>query len=179
MYVRERINPWGWENYLRDKVVSRHRSREGYKKNSGALNVYKSTVASIILKWKRLWTTNILLTFGHPIKLSYQGWMALSRQATKNARVTIYDIPSNLVDKKETYRRTTITWALHQSGLYSSSGQPEAIPQRAYNSLLGVSQKAPEFLSDKKKQNPLIWRHNSSCHVSRKSVTSPHLTSPH
>ena len=37
---------------LRDRIVARHRSGQGYKKNSAALKVPKSTVASIILKWK-------------------------------------------------------------------------------------------------------------------------------
>ncbi len=34
---------------LRDRIVARHRSGQGYKKNSAALKVPKSTVASIIL----------------------------------------------------------------------------------------------------------------------------------
>ncbi|KAF3706550.1 hypothetical protein EXN66_Car022242 [Channa argus] len=38
---------------LRDRIVSRHRSREGYKKISAALKVPMSTVASIICKWKK------------------------------------------------------------------------------------------------------------------------------
>ena len=43
---------------LRDRIVSRHRSGEGYKKISAALKVPKSTVASIILKWKKFGITN-------------------------------------------------------------------------------------------------------------------------
>jgi transposase len=38
---------------LRDRIVSRHRSGEGYQKMATALKVHKNTVASIILKWKR------------------------------------------------------------------------------------------------------------------------------
>ncbi len=40
---------------LRDRIVARHRSGQGYKKKSAALKVPKSTVASIILKWKTFW----------------------------------------------------------------------------------------------------------------------------
>ena len=36
---------------LRDRIVSSHRSREGYRKMSAALKVPKNTVASIIFKW--------------------------------------------------------------------------------------------------------------------------------
>ncbi len=42
---------------LRDRIVSRHRSGEGYTKMYSALKVPKSTVASIILKWKKFGTT--------------------------------------------------------------------------------------------------------------------------
>ena len=35
---------------LRDRIVSRHRSAEGYQKMSAALKVPKNTVASIILE---------------------------------------------------------------------------------------------------------------------------------
>ncbi len=43
------------------------------KKNSAALKVPKSTVASIILKWKRFGTTRTLPRAGRPAKLSYRG----------------------------------------------------------------------------------------------------------
>ena len=38
---------------LRDRIVSRHRSGEGYQNISAALMVPKNTVASIILKWEK------------------------------------------------------------------------------------------------------------------------------
>ena len=40
----------------RDRIVSRHRSGEGYQNISAALKVSKNTVASIILKWKKFGT---------------------------------------------------------------------------------------------------------------------------
>ncbi len=45
---------------LRDRTMARHRSGQGYKKMSAALKVPKSTVASIILKWKTFGTTRNL-----------------------------------------------------------------------------------------------------------------------
>ena len=45
---------------LRVRIVSRHRSGEGYQKMSAALKVPKSTVASIFLKWKKFGTTKTL-----------------------------------------------------------------------------------------------------------------------
>ena len=43
---------------LQDRIVSRHRSGEGYQKMYAALKVHKNTVASIILKWKKFGTTD-------------------------------------------------------------------------------------------------------------------------
>uniref|UniRef100_A0A4W5KL89 C2H2-type domain-containing protein n=1 Tax=Hucho hucho TaxID=62062 RepID=A0A4W5KL89_9TELE len=58
---------------LRDRIVSRHRSGEGYQKISAALKVPKNTVASIILKWKKFGTTKTLPRAGRPAKLSNRG----------------------------------------------------------------------------------------------------------
>ena len=58
------VHKWAWELInnrfcspaeLRDRIVLRHWSGEGYM--SAALKVPKSTVASIILKWKKFGTT--------------------------------------------------------------------------------------------------------------------------
>jgi hypothetical protein len=56
-----------------DRIVSRHRSGEGYPKNSAALKVHKNTVAFIILKWKKFGTTKTLPRAGHLDKLSNGG----------------------------------------------------------------------------------------------------------
>ena len=61
---------------LRDRIVLRHRYGEGYQNISTALKVPKNTVTSIILKWKKLRTTN-------------RGRRALVREVTKNLMVTL------------------------------------------------------------------------------------------
>jgi hypothetical protein len=77
---------------LRDMIVSRHRSGEGYKNISAALKIVKNTVASIILKWKKFRTTKTLLGAGRPAKLSNQGGRALAREVTKNPMVTLTEL---------------------------------------------------------------------------------------
>jgi transposase len=57
---------------FRDRIVLRYRSGEGYQKHSVALKDPKNTVASIILKWKKLGTTKTLSRSGRPAKLSNQ-----------------------------------------------------------------------------------------------------------
>jgi transposase len=73
---------------LRYRIVSRHRSGEGYQNISAALKAPKNTVATIILKWKKFGTTNTLPRAGRPDKLSNRGRRALDRELTKNPMVT-------------------------------------------------------------------------------------------
>jgi transposase len=73
---------------LRDRILLRHRSEEGYQKMSTALKVPKNTVASIILKWKKFGTTKTLPRAGRPAKLSNPGRRALVREVTKNPMFT-------------------------------------------------------------------------------------------
>jgi hypothetical protein len=92
------------------------------------LNVPKNTVASIILKWKKFGTTKTLPRAGRQDKLSNLGSRALVREVTKNPMVTLTELQRSSVEMGEPSRRTTISAALHQLGLYGS-GQMEATPQ--------------------------------------------------
>jgi transposase len=58
---------------LRDRIVLRQRSGEGYQNISAALKIPKNTVASIILKWKKFGTTKTHPRAGRLDKLSNRG----------------------------------------------------------------------------------------------------------
>ena len=105
--------PWYVE--LRDMIVSRHRSGEGYQKMSVAMKVPNNTVASIILKWKKFGTNKPLPRAGHPAKLSNRGRRALVRNVTKNLMVTLTELQSSFVEMGEPSR---ISAALQQSSHY-------------------------------------------------------------
>ena len=77
---------------LRDRILSRHRSEEGYQKMSSALKVPKNTVASIILKWKKFGTTKTLPRAGRLAKLSNRGRRSLVWDVTKNLMVTLTEL---------------------------------------------------------------------------------------
>ncbi len=85
------------------------------QKKSAALKVPKSTVASIILKWKTLGMTRTLPRAGRPAKLSYRGRRALVRgkEEPKDHCGWAPEMHSG-----ESCKKSTITAALHQSGLY-------------------------------------------------------------
>ena len=91
---------------------------ERLQKNSAALKIPKSTVASIILTWKKFGTIRTLPRAGCPVKLSNQGRKALVREVTKNLMVTLAELQRSCVEIGETSRRTTITAMLHRPGLY-------------------------------------------------------------
>ena len=77
---------------LPDRIVSRHRSGEGYQTFSVALKVPKDTVSSIILKWKKFGPTKTLPRAGRPAKLSSRGRRVLVREVTKNPMVTLTEL---------------------------------------------------------------------------------------
>uniref|UniRef100_A0AAZ3QHY7 Sleeping Beauty transposase HTH domain-containing protein n=1 Tax=Oncorhynchus tshawytscha TaxID=74940 RepID=A0AAZ3QHY7_ONCTS len=77
---------------LRVRIVSRHRSEEGYQNISAALKVPKNTVASIILKWKKFGITKTLPRAGRSAKLSNLGRRALVGEVTTNPMVTLKEL---------------------------------------------------------------------------------------
>jgi hypothetical protein len=113
---------------LQDRILLRHKSGEGYRNISAALKIPRNTVAFIILKRKKFGTTKTLPRAGRLAKLSNRGRRALVKEVTKNPMVPLTELQSFSVEMREPSRRTTISAALHQSGLYGR-GQTEVTPQ--------------------------------------------------
>ncbi len=133
---------------LRDRIVARHRSGQGYKKNSAALKVPKSTVASIILKWKTFGTTRTLPRAGRPAKLSYRGRRALVREVKKNPKITVAELQRCIREMGESCRKSTITAALHQSGLYGRVARRKPLlSARHMKACMEFAKKTPEGFS--------------------------------
>ncbi len=117
---------------LRDKVVERHRSGEGYKKISKALNIPWSTVKSIIKKWKVYGTTQNLLRAGCPPKLSSRVRRALVREASKRPMTTLKDLQRSMAEMEETVHVSTIAQVLHKSGLYGRVARRKPFLKKAH-----------------------------------------------
>ena len=64
--------------------------------------------------------SRLFLELARPDKLCNQGRRALVREVNKNPMVTLTELQSSSVDMEEPSRRTTISAALHQSGLDGS-----------------------------------------------------------
>src|SRR4029434_8479055 len=99
--------------HLRNRIVSRHRSGEGYGNISATLQVPKSTVATIIRKWKKFGTTKNLPRPGHPAKRNNHGRRAIASEVSRNPMVTLTELQRILVEMGEPSRKTTISAALY------------------------------------------------------------------
>ncbi len=137
---------------LRDRIVARHRSGQGYKNISAAL---KSTV-SIILKWKTFGMTRTLPRAGRPAKLSYRGRRALVREVKKNPKITVAELQRCIREMGESCRKSTITAALHQSGLYDRVARRKPLLSARY--MKARMEFAKKHLKDSKMvTNKILW----------------------
>ncbi len=127
---------------LRDRIVARHRSGQGYKNISAALKVPKSTVASIILKWKTFGMTRTLPRTGRPAKLSYRGRRALVREVKKNPKITVAELQRCIREMGESCRKSIHHCSPPPVGALWQSGPTEASPQ------CKIHEKTPEGLQD-------------------------------
>ncbi len=166
---------------LRDRIVARHRSGQGYKNISAALKVPKSTVASIILKWKTFGTTRTLPRAGRPAKLSYRGRRALVREVKKNPKITVAELQRCIREMGESFRKSTITAALHQSGLYGRVARRKPLLSARHMKKQLKDSKIPRS----KVTNKILWSDetkiellglNSKRYVWRKPGTAHHLS---
>ncbi len=157
--------------------MARRRSGQGYKNISAALKVPKSTVASIILKWQTFGTTRTLPRAGRPAKLSYRGRRALVREVKKNPKITVAELQRCIREMGESCRKSTITAALHQSGLYGRVAQRKP--------LLSARHMKARMEDSKMVTNKIIWSDetkielfglNSKRYVWRKPGTAHHLS---
>ncbi|KAG2458101.1 TCB1 transposase, partial [Polypterus senegalus] len=141
---------------LRDRIVSKHKSGEGYRKISAALKVPMSTVASIIRKWKKFKTTRTLPRAGRPSKLSDRGRRALVREVTKNPMVTLSELQRSSVERGEPSRRTTISAAIHQSGLYGTVARRKPLLSKRH--MAARLEFAKRHLKDSQNmRNKILW----------------------
>ncbi|KAI2648153.1 Transposable element Tcb1 transposase [Labeo rohita] len=141
---------------LRDRIVAKQRSGQGYKNISAALKVPKSTVASIILKWKTFGTTRTLPRAGRPAKLSYRGRRALVREVKKYPKITVAELQRCSWEMGESCRKLTITAALHQSGLYGRVTRQK--PLLSARHMKACMEFAKKHLKDSKMvKNKILW----------------------
>ena len=129
----------------------------------------------IILKWKKFGTTKTLPRAGPPAKLSNRERRALVREATKIQMVTLTELQSSSVEMGEPSRRTTISAALHQSGLHGRVARwKPLLNKRHMTACLEFTKRQLRTLT---MRNKILWIElislNAKRHVWRKPGTIP------
>ncbi len=134
-------------------------------------------MASIILKWKTFGTTRTLPRAGRPAKLSYRGRRALVREVKKTPKITVAELQRCIREMGESCRKSTITAALHQSGLYGRVARRKP--------LLSARHMKKHLKDSKMVTNKILWSDetkielfglNSKRYVWRKPGTAHHLS---
>ena len=115
-----------------DYGLESHRSGDGYKNISKALNILWSTIKTIIMKWKEYGTTKILPLSGRPSKLDDQARRRLIREATKRPKATLKELHAFMAKTGHCVHLTTILQALHKSGLYGRVARRTTLLKKAY-----------------------------------------------
>jgi len=135
-----------------------------------------STVASIIHKWKKFGTTRTLPRAGHPAKLSDRWRRALVRDVTENPMVTLTELQRFSVERGEPSRRTTISAALHQSGLYGRVARRKPLLSKRHMTARLEFAKCHLKESQTMRSTKIeLFGLNSKRHVWRKPGTAHHL----
>lgn len=93
---------------VRDTVVEKFKAGSGYRKISQALNIPRSTVQAIILKWKEYQTTANLPRPGRPSKLSAHTRRRLIRDAAKRPMITLDELQRSTAEVGDSVHRTTM-----------------------------------------------------------------------
>lgn len=92
---------------VRDKVVEKYKSWLGYKKISKSLMIPRSTIKSIIIKWKEHGTTANLPKKGSPSVLTDRAGRALIREAAQRPKLTLKELQSSIAETGVSVHRTT------------------------------------------------------------------------
>ncbi|MGH0168153.1 UNVERIFIED_CONTAM: hypothetical protein FKN15_054012 [Acipenser sinensis] len=95
---------------VRDTVVEKFKAGFGYKKISQALNIPRSTVQAIILKWKEYQTTANLPRPGRPSKLSAHTRRILIRDAAKRPMITLDELQRSTAEVGDSVHRTSAVY---------------------------------------------------------------------
>uniref|UniRef100_A0AAY5L3A7 Transposase Tc1-like domain-containing protein n=1 Tax=Esox lucius TaxID=8010 RepID=A0AAY5L3A7_ESOLU len=104
--------------HQRDVIVERYQSGEGYKRISKALDIPWNTVKTVIIKWRKCGTTEILPRTGRPSKIDEKTIGKLVREASKRPTATLKELQEFLASTGCVLHATTISHILHMNGLW-------------------------------------------------------------
>uniref|UniRef100_A0A8D0B0E3 Transposase Tc1-like domain-containing protein n=1 Tax=Sander lucioperca TaxID=283035 RepID=A0A8D0B0E3_SANLU len=142
----------------------------------------RSTIKSIITKWKEHGTTVNLQRDGHPPKLTDRARRALIREAAQRPKVTLEELQSSTAETGVSVHRTTISRTLHRVGLLAEW------PEESHYFQQKNKMARSEFVKRHEGESQNVWRkvlcsdetktelfgHQRKRYVWRKPNTSQH-----
>ncbi|KAK3545499.1 hypothetical protein QTP70_007745 [Hemibagrus guttatus] len=93
---------------MRKKVIEIHQSGKGYKANSKALGLPRTTVRAIIYKWRKHGTVENLPRSGRQTKITPRAQRQLIQEVTKNPTTTSKELQASLASVKAGVHDSTI-----------------------------------------------------------------------
>jgi len=96
------------------------------------LNIPWSTVKTIIKTWNANGTTKTLPKTGRPSKLDDKARRKLIREATKRPMATLKELHAFMAKTGHCVHVTTISQALHKSGLYNRVARRKPLLKKAH-----------------------------------------------
>lgn len=101
---------------IKEKIISYHKSGKGYKSISKITGLHKSTIGSIICKWKTLGTVMNLPRSGRPPKISTKVKRKIIKEVTKKPEITPKELQACLALAKVKVSEVTIRRTLGKLG---------------------------------------------------------------
>ena len=102
---------------LKDLIIEKYSTNEGYKKNAKSFEWPLNTVKTVIKKWRLHKTTATLPRSGRPNKVTRQAKSKLVREATANPSATLEDLKASVSATGTDAHASTISRVFHKSGL--------------------------------------------------------------
>ncbi|XP_067348196.1 uncharacterized protein [Channa argus] len=162
---------------VRENVIEKHKSGDGYKKISKSLNIPLSTVKSIIKKWKEHGTSVNLHRSGHPQKLSESAkreLVSIAKNCTRKTKEHPTEVREKVIEKHRSgdgYKKISKSlniplstvksiikkWKEHGTSVnLHRSGRPQKLSESAKRELVNITKNCTR----KTKEHPTEVRDN-------------------
>lgn len=93
---------------VKEKIIFYHTSGKGYKAISKIMGLHRSTVRTIISKWKTHGTVMNLPRSGRPTKISPRTQRKIIQEVTKKPKITSKELQASLASAKVKVHDSTI-----------------------------------------------------------------------
>lgn len=133
---------------IKDRIIAKYKAGVSYRKISEQLHVPKSTIQSIITKFKEFGTTSKLPRAGRPRKITDRMARKITRMVANSPRTTRKDIQKQLSDEGVDVCLNTISNLLHKSKLHGR--RPRKTPLLKKNHLRARLKFATEYVKKEK-----------------------------